>query len=64
MSFLKSLPFKGLPLVRARVFSTSPFVSKSVVEGTKEALEAANRNAGKAAAQGIDKARMSIEIFF
>lgn len=55
MSLLRTLPSRVLPLTRTRVFSTSPFVSRSVVEGTKDTLDAINRLAGNAAAKGIQK---------
>ena len=55
MSLLRAAPSRILPLTRARVFSTSPFVSRSVVEGTKDALKAADRVVSDAAVKGIEK---------
>ncbi len=61
MSFLKALPRKALPLTRSRVFSTSPFVSRSVVEGTQDALKAADRKLSKAAVKAIETGGESLE---
>lgn len=55
MSLLRAAPSRILPLTRTRVFSTSPFVSRSVVEGTKDALKAADRAVSDAAVKGIEK---------
>lgn len=55
MSLIKALPSRILPLTRARVFSTSPLVFRSVVEGTKDAVEAADRAVSNAAVKGIEK---------
>lgn len=55
MSLLKALPRKALPLARTRMFTTSPFVSRSVVEGTTDALKAADRKLSDAAVKAIEK---------
>lgn len=54
MSLLRVLPRKALPLARSRMFATSPFVSRSVVEGSKDALDAANRKLSEAAVKAIE----------
>lgn len=55
MSFIRTLSARALPLVRTSYFSTSPYVSRSVIEGTKDALEATNRTIANAAVKGIEK---------
>lgn len=54
MSLLRTLPTKALPLLRTRPFSTSPYVSRSVVEGTKDVVDAVNRSVGKGLKKGIE----------
>lgn len=60
MSLLRTLPTRALPLLRTRPFSTSPYVSRSVVEGTKDVIDAANRSVGKGLKKGIETGGESI----
>lgn len=60
MSLLRTLPTRALPLLRTRPFSTSPYVSRSVVEGTKDVIDAVNRSVGKGLKKGIETGGESI----
>lgn len=62
MSLLRSLPTRALPLLRTRPFSTSPYVSRSVVEGTKDVIDAVNRSVGKGLKKGIETGGESIRL--
>lgn len=62
MSLLRTLPTRALPLLRIRPFSTSPYVSRSVVEGTKDVIDAVNRSVGKGLKKGIETGGESIRL--
>ena len=62
MSLLRTLPTRALTLFRTRPFSTSPYVSRSVVEGTKDAIDAVNGSVGKGLKKGIETGGESIHL--
>lgn len=64
MSLLRTLPTRALPLLRTRPFSTSPYVSRSAVEGTKDVIDAVNRSVGKGIKKGIETGGESIRLQF
>lgn len=54
MSLLRALPRTTAPLCRARFFSNSPLVSRSVFEGTKDAIKAGHDAASQTLVKGIE----------